>query len=207
MSETREGTLAADLVKDYKGILISDFYAAYDSLNCLHQKCLVHLIGDMNDDLWKLPFDYEYQEFIREFKNLIVPIVKTVHAHGLSKAHLSGFSADVDTFYENHIFGKTYQSEMALKYQKRLKKYQASLFTFIHHDGIPWNNNMAERALRHLVVQENISKTFFKSIFPDHLSLLGIMQTCRFQQKSFLKFLISREKDVDCFVQPNEPER
>jgi hypothetical protein len=199
MSETREATLVINLLKDYKGILISDFYAAYDSLNCLHQKCLVHLIRDMNDDLWKLPFDYEYQEFIREFKNLIVPIIKTVHAHGLSKAHLSGFSADVDTFYEKHIFGKTYQSEMALKYQKRLKKYQASLFTFIHHDGIPWNNNMAERALRHLVVQENISKTFFKSIFPDHLSLLGIMQTCRFQQKSFLKFLISSEKDVDLY--------
>jgi hypothetical protein len=199
MSETREATLVIDLLKDYKGILISDFYAAYDSLTCLHQKCLVHLIRDMNDDLWKLPFDYEYQEFIREFKNLIVPIIKTVHAHGLSKAHLSSFSAEVDIFYEKNIFGKTYQSDVALKYKKRLKKYKDSLFRFIHYDGIPWNNNMAERALRHLVVQENISNTFFKSIFSDHLLLLGIMQTCRFQKKSFLKFLISGEKDVDSY--------
>ena len=30
MSETREATLAKDLLKDYKGILISDFYTAYD---------------------------------------------------------------------------------------------------------------------------------------------------------------------------------
>jgi hypothetical protein len=126
-----------------------------------------------------------------------------VHLYGLSKAYLSSFSAQVDSFYENMILGKTYQSDVALKYQKRLKKYRDSLFTFINYDGIPWNNNMAERALRHLVVQENISKTFYKSVFPDHLLLLGIMQTCRFQQKSFLKFLISREKDVDSYMQQN----
>jgi len=201
MTETREASFVVELLKEYKGILVSDFYSAYDSLNCQHQKCLVHLIRDLNDDLWKSPFDAEYQEFILEFKNLIVPIMETVHLYGLSKAYLSSFSTQVDSFYENMILGKTYQSDVALKYQKRLKKYRDSLFTFIKYDGIPWNNNMAERALRHLVVQENISKTFYKSVFPDHLLLLGIMQTCRFQQKSFLKFLISREQDVDSFVQ------
>ena len=199
MTETREASFVIDLLKDYKGILISDFYSAYDAVACLHQKCLVHLIRDMNDDLWKLPFDCEYQEFIREFKNLLVPIIETVHQYGLSKEYLCSFSIEIDIFYEKHILGKSYQSDVALKYQKRLKKYKDSLFRFIHYDGIPWNNNMAERALRHLVVQENIFKTFFKSMFPDHLSLLGIMQTCRFQQKSFLKFLISGEKDVDLY--------
>ncbi|MCG2783741.1 MAG: transposase, partial [Anaerolineae bacterium] len=199
MTETREASFVTEFLKDYKGILISDFYSAYDSLSCTHQKCLVHLIRDMNDDLWKSPFDYEYQGFIREFKNLIVPIIKTVHLQGLSKLYLSGFSAEIDIFFEKHIFRTTYESESALKYQKRLKKYKDSLFTFIHYDGIPWNNNMAERAFRHLVIQENISKTFFKTMFPDHLALLGIMQTCRFQQKSFLKFLISGQKDVDAY--------
>jgi len=86
-----------------------------------------------------------------------------------------------------------------LKYQKRFKRYRMSLFTFLDHEGIPWNNNMAERALRHLVVQENISKTFYKSVFPQHLLLLGIMQTCRFRLISFLRFLISGEKDLDVF--------
>ena len=33
----------------------------------------------------------------------------------------------------------------------------------------------------------------------DDLSLLGIAQTCRFQGKSFLKFLLSKQKDVDLF--------
>jgi hypothetical protein len=34
------------------------------------------------------------------------------------------------------------------------------LFAFIENDGIPWHNNAAERALRHLAVQRKISGVF-----------------------------------------------
>src|SRR3954470_15011009 len=44
-----------------------------------------------------------------------------------------------------------------------------------------------------------ISGFFFKSFASRYLVLLGISQTCRFQEKSFLKFLLSGEMDVDCF--------
>ena len=43
------------LLKDFKGVLVSDFYAAYDSLRCAQQKCLIHLIRDLNEDLYKEP--------------------------------------------------------------------------------------------------------------------------------------------------------
>ena len=76
-------------------------------------------------------------------------------------------------------------------YQKRLQRYRQSLFTFLDYDGIPWNNNMAERAIRHLAVQRKISGTFFASVAPQYLLLLGLAQTCRFQGKSVLKFLLS----------------
>jgi hypothetical protein len=168
-------------------------------LGCQQQKCLVHLIRDLNDDLWKSPFDGEYQEFMVEVRALIVPIIEAVHRYGLCQAHLGCFKAQVESFYERVILDKTYHSETTLRYQKRLKRYRMSLFTFLDHDGIPWNNNMAERALRHLVVQENISKTFYKSVFPQHLLLLGIMQTCRFRKLSFLRFLVSGEKDPVVF--------
>ena len=78
-------------------------------------------------------------------------------------------------------------------------RYRESLFTFLNEDNIPWNNNMGERAIRHLAVQRKISGTFFESIMLHYLLLLGIMQTCRFQNKSFLQFLLSKEKDVDKF--------
>jgi len=58
---------------------------------------------------------------------------------------------------------------------------------------------MAERAIRHLAVQRKISGFFFKSVAPRYLLMLGITQTCRFQDKSLLKFLMSGEKDIDIF--------
>jgi len=61
---------------------------------------------------------------------------------------------------------------------------------------------MAERALRYLAVQRKISNTFFDSLISDYLLLLGIAQSCRFQNKPFLKFLLSQEKDVDLFKSP-----
>jgi len=50
-AETREGELLHTLLKDFKGVLVSDFYAAYDSIHCPQQKCLIHLIRDLNDDV------------------------------------------------------------------------------------------------------------------------------------------------------------
>jgi len=70
---------------------------------------------------------------------------------------------------------------------------------FLTADGIPWENNMAERAIRQLAVQRKISGSFFKRVAPQYLLLLAISQTCRFQGKSFLKFLLSKETDLDSF--------
>ncbi len=58
---------------------------------------------------------------------------------------------------------------------------------------------MAERAIRQLAVQRKISGSFFKRVAPQYLLLLAISQTCRFQEKSFLKFLLSKETDLDSF--------
>ena len=198
LTPTREAAIVHEFLGNYSGTLISDFYAGYDSVQCKQQKCWVHLIRDMNDDLWKAPFDIEYESFILEVRNLIVPILQTAEEHGLKTKKLSKFNPSVEKFYEDTI-NKNYKSELTLKYQKRLLRYRESLFTFLNEDNIPWNNNTGERALRHLAVQRKISGTFFESMMPHYLLLLGIMQTCRFQNKSFLQFLLSKEKDIDKF--------
>ena len=45
---TREGEFLREMLSDFKGVLVSDFYAAYDSIDCPQQKCLLHIIRDMN---------------------------------------------------------------------------------------------------------------------------------------------------------------
>src|SRR5579863_7857150 len=58
---TRGAEFLQELLRDFKGVLVSDFYAGYDSLSCPQQKCLIHLIRDMNQDLLNNPFDEELQ--------------------------------------------------------------------------------------------------------------------------------------------------
>ena len=90
-----------------------------------------------------------------------------------------------------------YKSESVNTFQKRFIRYKNSLFIFIEYDGIDWNNNMAERIIKPIMVQRKISMSFHEKGAEKYLLLLGIAQTCKFQGKSFLKFLLSKEKDVD----------
>jgi predicted RecB family nuclease len=200
-TETRESDFILDILKNYKGVMISDFYAGYDSSPCRQQKCLVHLIRDLNDDLWKNPYDLEFERFVGSFKALLSPIIADVDKHGLKRHFLHKHEKAVEKFYKETI-ERECVSDIAKGYQKRFLRYQESLFRFLEEDGIPWNNNAAERAIRHLAVQRKISGTFFKDTFVHYLRLLGIAQTCRFQEKSFLHFLLSKQKNVDQFKEP-----
>lgn len=69
MTETRESTIVHEFLSNYKGVLISDFYGGYDAVTCAQQKCLVHLIRDLNDDLWSNPYNQVYEAFVSEVKD------------------------------------------------------------------------------------------------------------------------------------------
>jgi hypothetical protein len=91
LTETREATMAHEFLVDYHGVLIADFYPGYDSMRCQQQKCWVHLIRDLNDDLWGAPFDTEFETFIVEVSHLIVPIMQAIQKYGLKKRNLHKF--------------------------------------------------------------------------------------------------------------------
>ena len=183
-----------DLLKGFKGVLVTDFYAGYDALDYRQEKCWVHLVRDLNEDLWKFPFDEEFQQFVSAVKNLFVPIIEAIHRWGLKARYLHRFKKEVDRFYTSVIEGREYALDVTKKYQKRFVRYQKSLFRFLDEDGIPWNNNTAERAIRHLAVQRKISGTFHSRGALAYLELLGIAQRCRFQENSFLQFLLCQRR-------------
>jgi hypothetical protein len=199
ITATRETTMIRELLANYEGVLVSDFYAGYDNVGCRQQKCLVHLIRDLNDDLWASPFDAEFEGLVLAVRDLLVPMIEAVQGRVAKARQLAKFLPTVDAFYASHITGISYRSEVTQKYQKRFERYRDSLFTFLSLDGIPWNNNTAERGIRHLAIQRKISGAFFEGPVANYLLLLGIAQTCRFQEKSFLKFLMSGGLDVDAF--------
>ena len=84
----REGAFLADLLRPFQGVLVSDFYAVYDSLPCPQQKCLVHFVRDIDNDLLKNPLDDELNSMAREFTDVLKPIIQSVDRFGLKKRHL-----------------------------------------------------------------------------------------------------------------------
>jgi predicted RecB family nuclease len=197
---TREGTILEEMLEGFDGVLVSDFYSAYDSPRCKQQKCLIHLIRDVNDDLLHNPFDEEMKQLAQKLVGLLKPIIDTIDRYGLKKYHLNKHKDEV-TRYFRYLSEKTFKSEVARKYQKRLQKYRDKLFVFLDHDSIPWNNNNAENAIKLFASRRKlIGSSFTEKGLKNYLIFLSIFQTCRNKNLSFLGFLRSGLFDIDAFA-------
>lgn len=199
LHQSREGQIAQVFFAKYDGVVISDFYPGYDSIECEQQKCWVHLIRDLNNDLKENPFDREFECFVLSIRNLIIPIMEEVRRFGLKKHYLKEFEKNVEEFYKNNIENKAFKSDIAQTYIKRFIRYRQSLFTFLRKDGIPWHNNTAESAVKHFAKQRDTSGPMYESVTHNYLTLLSIQQTCHNNGKSFMQFLFSEETDVYAF--------
>jgi len=198
---TREGDFLLDLLKNFHGVLVTDFYSAYDSVDCPQQKCLIHLMRDMNQELLNNPFDEELQAITGPFGGLLLKIVETIDQHGLKRRYLEKHEPQVAEFFKP-LMTQSCRSEAAETLRVRLVKYQDKLFTFLRHDGVPWNNNNAENAIRQFAYYREVAAGRLKEDrLRDYLLLLSISQTCRYRGVSFLKFLLSRERDIDAFCE------
>jgi predicted RecB family nuclease len=196
----REGEFLRDLLKDFKGVLVSDFYAAYDSLDCPQQKCLIHLIRDMNDELLESPFDDELQAITQPFGSLLRPIVASIGEHGLRRWYLRRFKRDVANFFQL-VSSLSPRSDVAQALRHRLLKYRDKLFTFLDYDDIPWNNNNAENAIKRFAYyRAHASGMMRESGVANFLALLSVCQTCKYKGINFWKFLSSRSQNIDGFT-------
>jgi hypothetical protein len=95
-----------------------------------------------------------------------------------------------------------------LKCQQRLQKNRGSLFTFLDHDAIPWNNNNAEHAVKAFaVLRRNFEGVSTEKGIKEYLILLSVCQTCKYMGVDFLDFLRSGEKDIYAFAESRRGRR
>ena len=199
LAESREGEIVQELLKDFKGVLVSDFYAAYDAIACPQQKCLIHLVRDLNEEILNNPFDDEMKSITVRFSGLLKPIVETIDRRGLKNYFLRKHLVDVNRFY-GFLDASNFKSEAASKCKQRFEKNRDKLFTFLRYDGVPWNNNNAEHAIKAFArLRDVISGTSTKKGVDEYLTLLSVAQTCEYQGLDFLDFLRSEDKDVETY--------
>jgi hypothetical protein len=194
--ESREGSFVKDLLGTYQGILVSDFFTAYDSLMCHQQKCLIHLMRDMNDDLRRNPYDQELRSIAEPFAKLLKDIILAIDRYGLRCRHLRKYVEPAKKLC-TAIAERRFESACASKYQGRFEKYGDRLFTFLNHDGVPWNNNNAEHAVHRFARLRRISDgTFTQSSAEQLLVLLSVLATCEYRKVKPLKFLLSGQRHL-----------
>jgi len=203
----REAGFLKELLTGFQGVVVSDFYSGYDGLDCLQQKCLIHLIRDMNADLRSNPFDDELKTLTGEFATLLRGIVETIDRHGLSSQWLIRHKPQAVAFLDR-VCGAAYRSQVAQTYKERFTKYRERLFVFLERDGVAWNNNDAEHAIKYFAhYRMLVDGTVVENGLNEFLPLLSVCVTCKYKQVSFLRFMLSREYDIDTFEQQGKVKR
>jgi predicted RecB family nuclease len=198
---TREAAFLSEFLSGYRGVLVSDFYGGYDSLECEQQRCLIHLMRDFNEDILRSPWDEELKGLGSRFGALLRAVVSTIDRYGLKRRHLKKHQREVNAFFAA-LPGDVYRSELAEGYRKRMLRWQGKLFTFIQHDGVPWNNNNAEHAIKRFAKYRTFADgSYTEKGLNEYLALLSLYVTCKFRRISFLKFLLSKQTDLDAFSQ------
>jgi hypothetical protein len=142
-------------VEAYRGTLVSDFWAAYESVDVGdHQRCLPHLLREIvkvdernASDEWRA-FAKQLRRLIRDGLRLrkrpdftrekYASRIALIHRRlcALADAGREGLYADAD----------------ADRLGKRLSRYRDQLFTFLDTPDVPPDNNHAERQIRPAVI-------------------------------------------------------
>ena len=188
------------ITENFNGVFISDFYKGYESLKCKQQKCLVHLLRDVNDTLFKEQQNDEVKLIATKFGSLLRKIISTIDKYGLKKRNLNKHLKDVENFYKE-INSIEYKSKSGKALFERFTKSKKNLFTFLSYDNVPWNNNNAEHSFKHFAIyRKQANGLFTEKSIEEYLILLSIYQTCKYRGINFLKFLLSKEIDIDEYV-------
>jgi hypothetical protein len=72
-------------------------------------------------------------------------------------------------------------------------KYGSRFFTFLDYDGVPWNNNNAEHAIKGFArVRRFADGRFTEDSIREYLVMLGAAETCGYQNIEVLEFLLAQ---------------
>jgi transposase len=144
-------------VEEFDGVLVSDFWAAYDAVGRTKQKCWPHLLRELKEVDAGSDSGDDWPAFAKRLRRVYGDAVRLELTRGvkppeeydlkLSRLHgrIVGLSIG--------DWGNTHARRLA----KRLHKYGEELLTFVEFEGVPSGNNHAEREVRPAVLMRKAS--------------------------------------------------
>jgi transposase len=157
IDKSRGGKVIQELLgKAFGGTLVSDFYSAYSTMDCKKQKCLVHLLRELNETAEACPA-FGAGSFFSRSKRLIKQML-------LLKGQWNTLSAEQYVARGERMEARLgelaladYDEDNATRLAKRMRRHQKELTAFLWQKNLDGTNNAAERALRPAVVARKIS--------------------------------------------------
>ena len=139
--------------QEFAGVLVSDFWGAYNAVACaLRQTCLVHLLRDLEHvEQYKSP-SANWPAFAKKLRRLLGDAIRLwrqkdelpPETYAARRARLSARRDElIDTAWDDPQAGRLI---------KRLRRHRDDLLTFLDQAGVPFENNLAERAIRPAVI-------------------------------------------------------
>jgi len=145
--------LARFFTSEFQGTLVTDFWSAYNAVACAgRQMCLVHLLRELEQTLqYKNPGD-GWSEFEKKLRRLLGDAIRLWKSRDeLEAATLASRRLRLDQRLRE-LIETDWNNSHARRLLKRLRRHQQDLFTFLDRDGVPFENNHAERSIRPAVV-------------------------------------------------------
>jgi transposase len=188
---SRAGRIAVkELGKDFEGVVVADFFSAYNKLSCEQQKCTVHLLRELRDCAKKNKTQ-EFVTFRKSLKRIIADAVRLVAKKDFNPVLCENLILRLhDRVYSLAV--ADYKNPDCRRLAKRLWQHGENLFTFLLYPGVVTpDNNRAERAIRPAVVLRKISGGSRTANGANaSADLLSLSQTCRLNGISFAPFLL-----------------
>ena len=140
----------------FDGILVTDFWAAYNAVVCAaRQACLPHLFRELDKTDDADP-SAPWARFSKKLKRLLRDATRLGKRDGLPQERYASRRARLDKRL-GALLDTESSNKNVKRLLKRLRRYRDALFTFLDHPGVPSDNNHAEREIRPAVVMRKTS--------------------------------------------------
>ena len=140
-------------VQEFAGTLVTDFWGAYNAVACaLRQKCLVHLLRDLEHvERYKSPGP-RWPAFAKKLRRLIGDGIRLWRRREELPSEIYASRRACLTRRLEELIATPWEDPQARRLIKRLRRHRHELFTFLDQPGVPFDNNLAERAIRPAVI-------------------------------------------------------
>jgi hypothetical protein len=140
----------------FDGILITDFWRAYDAVDCEErQVCLPHLFRELKKVDGKTGSP-QWAGYAKKLKRLLKDAIRLSMRQDLSEAAFASRRRRIEKRLEE-LVGLDWGDADARRLNKRLARHFDDLFTFLHYPEVPSDNNHAEREIRPAVIMRKNS--------------------------------------------------